>query len=277
MADLIDATPIKGAIRYIDARKFSPRLVGIRSSMHTNRSNRIFWPQVPDAEYYLQKSADGVSGWRFIASLTSTSPLQFLDEEANNTMFRHGYEYYRLVFPLTEEVSEASCVYGVADVYGAEIARRHAIHLSTGRAGNKCWAFIRMRDGVRCPDCWDEILQQRTLADCPRCYATGYLTGYYDPLPIYVSFGTEIAKLDVTIDGPKNQQNVIGAWTSGFPILSSSDIVIEGDSNAVWVVAQASVSTHKRVVTKQEVHLERSVGDDSVWGLIARIPKGVQS
>lgn len=273
MAGEIDAAPVVVHIAYRDPSAYEVIDCGLRATMHTNRESFIAWNR-QQITGYLQKSEDGIGGWVYLKRFSPADLPQFIDWKANNTFHRHGYEYYRLIFPDAQKVSEVASVHGDADFYGSEIARRHRILLKAGRAGNKCWAFVRMRQGIRCPVCWDEILQQRTRSDCPTCNSTGYLTGFYDPHELYVSFSPEASRMETSTDGPRNSQGTVQGWTSNFPMLSTGDVVIDNLSHAVWVVIHASFDTSHRAVTKQDIVLERSVGDDAIWSLIGRIPGG---
>ena len=241
-----------------------------------SRQNLIYWGTIPDmtphSVIHVQKSDSPEGGWVTIAKRTFTEIQSVLDNDSNNTFYNHAQEYYRLVVYDANKIVGPVTAMGVADPYGAEIARRHAIRLKEGRSGNLMYLFVRMKNGVRCPECWDELLQKRTRSDCEACNDTGWMHGYYEPYPIYVSVGTENETMDHLLDGPSNTNNKIQAWTANYPILNNGDLVIEPRNRNIWCVIGREFSTHKRVITKQNVMMDRLDGDDPVWSLVSRIP-----
>lgn len=242
----------------------------------TARNSRIAWKglpiQDPTEVFYIQKSGNPLSGWVTIARATILD-THVVDLYANNTMNRHDHEYYRILAPQSLYVIGTAKTEGYIDLYGAEIARRHNIYLHPGRGGNRTYVFIRMRDGIRCPDCWDEILQQRSRTQCTTCKDTGYLGGYYNPIEMYVSFGPEAVAVQGGIDGPDITPDSVNTWASNFPLLNIGDILIEYNTNRMWEVQSINITMHKRIVTRQEMVLSKMEGDDPTFKLIDRLPK----
>lgn len=242
----------------------------------TARTSAITWSNLPldtpDETFYIQKSGNPVSGWVHVAKATASDPF-VVDIDANNTLNRHDIEYYRLVAPNSQLVLGVAKVEGYIDLYGAEIARRHRILLEHGLAGNKTYTFIRMRSGTRCPECWDEILQQRSRVDCETCKDTGYIQGYYNPIETWVSFSDENTSISGDLDGPDVQPDKLSAWTSNYPLLNVGDIIMEPHSHRFWEVQSVHINTHKRCITKQELVIVKQEGDDPLLALYLSIPK----
>lgn len=218
----------------------------------------------------IQSSMVKHAGWEVCAKITKATH-QFLDHEANTTLYLNGPKYYRLVFPRLQTKTTVHNVYGDIDKIGAEIAYRNYITLSKGRNGNLCYAFIKHRDGIRCQNCWDEILQQRIAAECTYCLSTGWLWGFYDPIPVYVSFNPNTISLTVELEGQNNSGSRMQAWTGNYPLLSNGDIIIEDKSAQVWGIDSVQQSTHRRVVTRQNLNLSAFQGDDPKLELIKRL------
>ena len=229
-----------------------------------------------DTIFYVQKSNSPTKNWLTIAHTTPFDLLSYLDDEGNNTFANHSTEYYRLVVmgPGSNYIVGPLTVNGVADAYGSEISRRHRIKLDRGLSGNLMYLFTRIKYGDRCPECWDEILQKRVSVDCAYCLGTGFFNGYCNPYPIYVSMGVEREFIDHETDGPVNKAGQTDAWTSNYPILNNGDMLIEPNSRRLWSIDQRQFSTHKRVVTKQNLVLTRVTGDDPTWRLVERLPQG---
>lgn len=281
MADtLIDYESKAVELTWIDAREYTvlPASSYLSVSPTGGRATRISWDNLPyadDATFYLQKSTSPTSGWATIAVLTMLD-ASYLDVYANNTMNRHELEYYRLVNVVEESVIGLARAEGYIDAYGAEMARRHRIQLINGRAGNRCFTFIKMRNAVRCPDCWDEMLQKRSKTNCATCKSTGFIQGYYNPIETYISFSAENVAINQAIDGPGSVNNAVQCWTSNYPMLNVGDVILEPGSNRFWSVQSLVLTMFKRVVTKQEVILQREDGDDPLLSLIDRVPAMVE-
>ena len=243
----------------------------------TAMDTKITWGNLPrtnrTSKVLLQKSVNKDSGYTTIHSFIASKDYPyFLDTQANNTFHRHITEWYRLVIPETQTIIAPVCCMGVHDPVGAEIARRHMIRLKEGRCGNKCYVFKRMRDGARCPDCWDEITQQLCATDCPTCKGTGYIQGYFDGIPTYLNFAPEGGTVSVDTTGPVNTEGTIQAWTGHTPDISSGDVIVEPLGRRLWVANEVQVNTHRRLVTKQTITLDRSTGEDIIWDLVERLP-----
>lgn len=251
----------------------------LRVIPYGSRQTLIQWGTIPDLTpnsiIVVQKSDSPEGFWTTLCKKTVTEVQSYLDADSNNTFANHAQEWYRLLVYGANKIVAPVTSMGVADPYGAEIARRHSIRLKEGRSGNLMFLFVRMKEGTRCPRCWDEILQKRVRSDCPDCTDTGWLLGYYDPYPIYVSVGTEKETMDHLLDGPSNTSNKIQAWTSNYPILNNGDVIIEPRTRKIWVIIDREFSTHKRVITKQNLVMYMLDGDDPAWSLVSRIPTEV--
>lgn len=243
----------------------------------TPRENIIEWSKLPD-EYtvtylYIQKSENEENGWRTIGRWDFGSTYEFNDTTGSTSSHRHGMEYYRLVMPEIKTIIGNACYEGTMEPYGLEVARRNRIKLKQGKCGNKCYALVRMRDGARCPECWNEMFQKRTRSNCPTCNDTGYIIGYYNPIVIYVNFGPETAIIHAEIDGPTNPADEVSGWTGNYPLLANGDAIVEANSLRVWIVKQIQVTTYRRIITKQIITIKRSTGDDRTMNILSKLPK----
>lgn len=238
----------------------------------------IVWSEIP-AEYfgdgngkaYLEVSDSPTSDFEAVHELALFSPPYFLDDHSMATYYRSPMVYYRLHFPEVNKYSRVFSNEHEPNLYGAEIARRHAIMLREGHAGNLLYLFIRRRLKERCPKCWDTLRGTRSMSNCPLCLGTGYLNGYYDPIGIYVSLSQEQTSVQQTLDDTMVPGNIQG-WTTGFPRISLGDVLVDANTREIWHVAQVGLTTHKRVPTKQDLVLQSQEDDTSIYKLLDRIP-----
>lgn len=238
----------------------------------------ITWSDIPatyfgngEQKAYLEVSDSPVSEFVTVLELDMFSPPYFLDEHSMATYFRSPMVYYRLRFPAVGKYSRAFSNEHEPNLYGMEISRRHAIMLREGHAGNLMYLFIRRRLKERCPKCWDSLRGTRSSANCPVCLGTGFWHGYYDPIGIYVSLSGEQTTAQQTMDDTSIPANIQG-WTTGYPRISLGDVLVDANTREIWHVSHVGMSTHKRVVTKQDLVLQGQEDDLSIYKLLDRIP-----
>ena len=62
-------------------------------------------------------------------------------------------------------------------------------------------------------------------------------------------------------------------WTAGYPRISLGDILVDAKTREVWAISQVNMTTHKRVVTKQEIMVDHYDEDDATYKILERMPK----
>ena len=256
--------------------------IKIRVFKNTVRTAEITWSELPTEYFpdktsvaYLQISDAPNSEFETVHTITVNHPPYFLDEYSLTTYFRSPIVYYRIYFPDVDMRSPVYSNEATPNYYGAEIARRHAISLKEGHAGNLMYLFIKKRHKDRCPDCWDTLRGMRSKTNCHTCLNTGYLGGYYEPIGIYASLSAENVTVVQPVDGTAITGTLQG-WTAGYPRISMGDILVDACTRDIWGINQNVLTTHKRVPTKQEFVLQRHDEDMAITGLLQRIPKDPQ-
>lgn len=252
----------------------------IRIDVHrlTVRSAEINWTPIPNDYFntpesvaYLQISDSPTSEFETVHEITQRHPPFYIDESFMSTYYRSPVIYYKLVFPDVNKESRVFSSEKEPNFYAAEIIRRHLIQLREGHAGNLMYLFIRRRLKERCPDCWDTLRGQRSKANCPTCLNTGYIQGYYNPIALYMSLSAENTAVRQAYEGTEIQGNLQG-WTAGYPRISMGDCLVDANTREIWNVSQIGMTTHKRVITKQEVVLQHQDEDLAIFQLLQRIP-----
>lgn len=251
----------------------------IKVFRNTVRSAEINWTELP-GEYFptenskalLQRSDSPNSEFETIHEITRNHPPYYMDDFSLTTYYRSPIVYYRLVFPDVDMRSPVYSNEATPNFYGAEIARRHAILLKEGHAGNLMYLFIKKRHKDRCPDCWDTLRGTRSRTNCHTCLNTGYVGGYYEPIGIYASLSAENVSVVQPFDGTAITGTIQG-WTAGYPRISMGDVLVDAATREIWGISQNALTTHKRVPTKQEFVLQRHDEDMAIVDLLQRIPK----
>ena len=258
--------------------EIDPHIV-IRVDKVTVRTAEISWTELPreyfpnkDSVALLQISDSPSSEFETLHEIKQSTPPWFFQENSMLTTYRSPVLYYRIVFPDVDMRTQVFSSEALPNYYGAEIARRHAIQLKEGHAGNLMYLFIRRRLKERCPDCWDTLRGMRSKTNCPTCLNTGYLRGYYDPIGVYVSLSPESTTVRQPMDGTEITGQMQG-WTTGYPRINMGDLLVDAKTREIWAITQCNMTTHKRVVTKQEFGIDHYDEDDATYKLLERIPK----
>lgn len=228
-------------------------------------------PGLLDSDLVLiQSSRNPDSGW-FNVAVISKNTNQYLDTTGQTTIYLGLPRYYRVLVPRLKLKTSVLNLRGEIDRIAAEISRRHHIVLSRGRNGNLCYVFSRMSEGIRCPECWDDILQQRIEAECERCFNTGWDFGFYDPIPVYVSFSPSGTNIDIGIEGQSNSGAKVSAWTSNYPVLSTGDVIIEAKTTQAWGIDNVQYMAHQRHVTRQNINMTIIQSGDLKRNLVTKL------
>lgn len=140
-------------------------------------------------------------------------------------------------------------------------------NLSLNRKSGTLFYLVKKRDnGTRCTRCWDDILFRSKDGNCNLCYGTGFLSGYYKPIPFY---GTATS-------APKyNQVMMFGEWkpsdkllyTTMYPPITTRDFIID-DTNKRWIALQIRPIQQLGVTVEQNVQMSLILPDDIIYKII---------
>lgn len=250
----------------IEAHMFSPRIMGIS----WNELPREYFPTT-ESYALLEWSDSPREGFTELTRVNVNHPPFYTDNHTITAFYRTPVVYYRFYFPEVNKVSLVFSSEKLPNFYAAEIIRRHLIQLKEGHAGNLMYLCIRKRTSERCPTCWDSIRGQRTRSSCPTCLSTGFIGGYFNPIGIYMSLSPENVAVIQSFDGTAITGQLQG-WTAGYPRINVGDAIVDSATRNIWHVSQSALTTHKRVVTKQELILQHQDDDSHLFDLLQRIP-----
>jgi len=119
--------------------------------------------------------------------------------------------------------------------------------------GRESLVYKRRESGQRCPQCWDEIEQRVTTQECPVCYGTGFLGGFYPPIKVLVRYL------------PTTKQNTVGtqlqeyaycsARVANYPKLEPRDVIYEIGQGRWWMVNVVQPTESERILVSQFLQL----------------------
>lgn len=113
-------------------------------------------------------------------------------------------------------------------------------HLSMPEIQENCIHYSQISyNKARCPQCWDEVRQMATKADCPICRGTGVINPYcaHD---IYMQIIRQTQNYIITEEGA-NTSNYYFAWTINKTIINPGDLIKEKQTGKMFVIKPNSV------------------------------------
>lgn len=103
--------------------------------------------------------------------------------------------------------------------------------------GVRGFLLKRRRYGPPCTRCIDPYTGQPRQADCPVCYGTGFLAGYYRGVPgLYADLGLESGReqLEDGLAAGTSKPVVVEATVCGWPEVGTRDVFCEERSGRRW-------------------------------------------
>ncbi len=226
----------------------------------------VFWKfgQMTDPAAYaitVERSTNQLSDYAQLGP-ASVGLSYFRDTNIKTTRGFYHHYYYRLKI---RDRRSGDTVYfpeagGVTleappDLVSLELARQRRVLLEAVE-GRKVWLFQRRRDGARCRNCWDAVLNKRTKSVCTTCYGVGIMGGFHAPVetvmkirsPPDTTSQTELAKVTT--------ENTTFLYHN-FPDIGAGDLIVDPE-NSRWTVGEQIVKTQRnRVVIDQKGPLTR--------------------
>lgn len=110
-----------------------------------------------------------------------------------------------------------------------------------------------MTTGARC-ECWDPVLKRVTTSSCQICKGSGFIGGYYDPMPSWMDFNP-VAKIEQIADwGPKQLMQTDIQFTD-YPILQIGDIILSATDMKFWRIENVRPTEKNRTIILQVARL----------------------
>ena len=193
-----------------------------------------------------------------------TGPFELLAEvSADDTVFRDAgahlkdkwrevYYQLRLTSPSgTEDETDPVGLRTTPELEAVAIRRR--LDLLLKFSGIPCLIYTRMHEGERCPTCWDAVLQKVEYSNCPQCFNTGRLGGYYHPVLTQVKIDP-VRKMNEPGDTLRQVEQCT-ALAAYMPLIRPQDIIYEVNAGERWRVVTVDPTEKKRSIVHQDLSL----------------------
>jgi len=113
--------------------------------------------------------------------------------------------------------------------------------LYTMYQGEPCLVIKRKSFGARCPTCWSVNRRQTMRSHCDTCHGTGFVIGYYQPIPIQISFDSDPRKTDSQKEW-ENTYDTKRARLCNYPLLRAKDLIVNTDDYKRYVVTHVETT-----------------------------------
>ena len=112
--------------------------------------------------------------------------------------------------------------------------------------------FIRKTWGSYC-SCFDTIKKRKTISNCPVCYNTNYLGGYFTPVSTKCFWGISVKQIqDAGFEIHPDNQYV---ETANYPLLSPGDIIKQLDTKKIFRVNNVRATRRRTYIVSQFAQL----------------------
>jgi hypothetical protein len=230
------------------------KLDGIVVAKQTNKAQIVGWRFIPfgvaepaAAKVKVWRSASPDSGFEQIATVPALKGW-FFDEDID-LLNRWSVFYYKLDL-VVDDIAQG---YGPVRLEGTndKIASGLVKHRNTylRMAGLPVLVYPYLESGERC-SCWDAVLRKSTISNCPTCFGTGYLSGYYPPILTLAQIGVE-AKQNL-VGERIEQEAAVEVMMSNYPVLRPGDVVYEIDAGRRYRIQSITPSEKGRMLIAQD-------------------------
>lgn len=185
---------------------------------------------------------------------------EFVDYTASLFDLQKNY-YYRVVAEelssegevLQSFVSEEASLDGCLDLAGLYVVEENLFKLEEV-SGVPVLFYKKRFEGVKCPECWDDVLKRTTKSNCKTCFGTGRLEGYYPPIEGWVDFSVQTQNAVIQQQGT-TQPNKTRCEFTNYPELRPGDVVFEIQNHIFWKVSSITAPEKNRVIMLQNLDL----------------------
>lgn len=201
-----------------------------------------------------------------LASINQTDPIEIFIERSESpegpwsatpksvtgSTYHHDYrvptsnQYRRFYYRLwglddgTRFESDAITLRNPADA-PVRYMIKQSLMLLKHRCGYPVLFLLRRQWGAPCAQCGRR--GSATSSFCTGCYSTGFAGGYWDPIQGYAARAAKMESAQIT-PGMVLEADVRTFWTSAFPELRESDIMVDSE-NRRWKISGPIRVTYK--------------------------------
>lgn len=248
--------------------KFKPVSVLVLSMQHGPVPSRVLikWELEPTAQrltnlrFFVDRGESPEEMQQLQAmseGILPTAILEFVDYSANIVDLNKVYYYRVRAVEFDPTITTSLQTFtslpvtwdGDLDLVGLYIVEEH-LFLHRYVSGVPTMIFKRRKDGLYCPECWDEVLKRVTKSACTTCYGTGKLGGFYPPYEAWMNFEPDPKVVQVAEWGQRQASQTDIQFTD-YPLLNDGDMIIEMKTDRRWKVSNVRFPEKNRTIMLQ--------------------------
>jgi len=217
-------------------------------------------------DLYVQRSEINTpSGlyWTTIATI-SGSCTDYTDTSISGVNFNQFRDIWYRLQPSGFDACDHDAIAYDPDKYALEIIRREAIALRADYAGQPiCVLRKRTLEPTRCTSCWDAILRRVNDPDCPDCYGTGFVSGYYSAISGLATITAASRVKQMTQFGEFDQSYKV-LYMGPYPFIYPRDI-FEDQMGRRWRINKVNTVEKNGQIINQSAQVSEIDREDIVY------------
>lgn len=212
---------------------------------------RVEWslhPRFRDPQphtFQLQVGTTGLSmadDWQAVG--LPANDVYFMDDDSQRVFGKHQWTHYRICLTTPNGTYFSRPVDARGDLSFRDLSRIRSIQktwdtLLRAEEGSEGFLLKRKIFGDPCPnDCIDWQTFEVSNPQCEVCHGTGFLSGYYDPLPCVYAALNQRARLPDRNPkkGLTDDKLVVGAKMLANPQLFRYDVWVDKKNDYRWII-----------------------------------------
>lgn len=203
--------------------------------------------------------------WAEVASFALGSTRHYFDYSVSpNNLHRVFYYKIKAEEGTYTYESEPLSSYPVATPAALMLVRKNEnLLIRKGKVGIPSFIFVKRTWGTRCPACFRGGTADST---CEKCFGTGFVGGYYDPIDTYVARSPE-QRVSGSAKGVPIETDRRRYWMSNYPLLREGDVIVDNRGERWKVLPGIQVTDFQGFPLRQIFNASRRPNSDVIYKL----------
>jgi hypothetical protein len=173
---------------------------------------------------------------------------QFLDKNTPTVSINREVQYRLVIDETGEEIGPITIAMPKNDKVAGKIAHNNFLMLKGW--GRPAAFFSAKFMSSRC-DCFDPIVNRITKSNCKKCFGTGFVGGYADPVLVYFMANPKPKNSNVTELG-ESEKTAQMFWTDSSIYIKPRDVLVAADDSR-YRITNVQVNNLRWTRTRQEM------------------------
>ncbi len=222
-------------------------------------------------ELEVQRSESPAGAWKTLVTVDPLHVFSYFDKDAP-WRSQHVPMYYRLraidkASGVEKAASKPFTFGGPLPLDAIEIIRQQRVLLEGVNGhppvkGTECTVYKRRNFGRNCTRCKDAITNRIAISNCPECFGTGKIDGFYNPVNVFLNLSPHDVDTELTNLG-KIEDHETTFYANNFPVFYPGDIVVEPNEQH-WRIVRMQPRERRNALVRQILFVINVKPDDIV-------------